>query len=212
MKEITDETILKLSDEALLAILLTSERGKYFSVEMVGHLLKSCQGGLYGLLSKDILSLSSLTGLSWQDAIKLKVAVEIQKRKQLSEVLEKPKINRSDQIYELFSHLEDMPYEEFWIVILNRANRIICTRKISEGGLAGTHVDPRRIFHETIKAKGTAIVLVHNHPSGNIEPSDADKEITKKISDAGKLLVIQVLDHLIIGQNQYYSFSDNELI
>jgi len=126
-------------------------------------------------------------------------------------LLDKPKISGSKDVYELFHHLSDCQYEEFWIVFLNKANRVIARQKISEGDISGTVVDLRRIFHHTLNILGTELILIHNHPSGNIHPSDADITITKKIVDAGKLFDIAILDHLIIAAG-YYSFADNGMI
>jgi len=107
----------------------------------------------------------------------------------------------------LFQHLSDCLYEEFWIVVLNKANRVIDSYRVSEGGVTGTVVDIRRIFHHTLNILGTGLILIHNHPSGNLNPSEADITITKKIVEAGKLFDILILDHIIVAAG-YYSFAD----
>lgn len=110
------------------------------------------------------------------------------RRRRAIEVLENPKICCSNDVYALFQHLSDCPYEEFWIVVLNKANRILDRYRVSKGGLTGTIMDIRRIFHHTLNLLGTGLIQVHNHPSGNINPSEADITVTKKIEEAGKLL------------------------
>ena len=122
------------------------------------------------------------------------------------------KISKSNDCFLLLLDLwsDKMEYvEEFYVLLLNKANKVLGISKISEGGISGTLVDPKRIFQVALKANASSIILGHNHPSGNIQPSDADRKITKKIKDAGILLDIDVLDHLIVSANQYYSFADD---
>jgi DNA repair protein RadC len=207
-KQFTAESITRLKDSALLAILLSSERGNYCTIERSTAILQACQNSLNTLYSLPIEELLQLDGLTYTDAIRLKCSLELAKRRNVSAILEKPKISSSNDVYQLFQYLADSPYEEFWIVVLNKANRVISRIKISEGGVAGTVVDLKRIFHETLNLLGSALILLHNHPSGNLSPSEADKAITKKIKDAGSLMEIAVLDHIIIGNTGYYSFAD----
>ncbi len=141
------------------------------------------------------------------DSLRVKAVFELAKRRQVAEILEKPKISSSRDVYSLFQHLSDHPYEEFWIVVLNKANRVTDRILISEGGIAGTVVDPKKVFKLALKAHACALILIHNHPSGNIQPSEPDIAITKKIVEAGKMLDIAVLDHIIVGLG-YYSFAD----
>ena len=106
----------------------------------------------------------------------------------------------------------DLPYEEFWLLLLNRANRVVRKVKISEGGVSGTVVDPKKIFQICLEQHATSIILGHNHPSGTITPSEADNKITKKIKDCGSLLDVAVLDHIIVGYDRFYSFADEGTI
>jgi len=207
-KQFTDESITRLKDSALLAIFLSSERGNYCTIERSTTILQACQNSLNTLYSLPIEELLQLDGLTYIDAIRLKCSLELAKRRNMTAVLEKPKINSSNDVYLLFRYLGECPYEEFWIVVLNKANRVIARNKISEGGVSGTVVDLKRLFHETLHLLGSALILIHNHPSGNIQPSDADKAITKKIKDAGFLMEIAVLDHIIVSSTGYYSFAD----
>jgi DNA repair protein RadC len=132
----------------------------------------------------------------------------IEKITELRQMIPKQKITRSAEVFEIFSFLCEAQYEEFWVMLLNKANLIIDIQKISEGGVSGTVVDPKKVFHFALVKLASSMILVHNHPSGNLSPSDADIVLTKKISDAGKLLDISILDHLIIADG-YHSFADN---
>ena len=208
---LTDGGIATMKDSALLAILLSSDGGNHCTIERAASILKACQNSLNCLYSLTMEEMLQLDGMTYTDALRIKAAMELAQRRKVTEVLEKPKISNSQDVYTLFQHLSDCLYEQFWIVVLNKANRIIDRQKISEEGLSGTVVDIRRIFHHTLNLLGTGLILVHNHPSGNINPSEADISITKKISDAGKLFDITVLDHLIVAAG-YYSFADNGMV
>ena len=207
-KQLTDGGIAKMKDSALLAILLSSGGGNYCSIERATSILKACQNSLNCLYSLSIEEMLQIDGITYTDAIRLKSAMELAQRRKVAEVLEKPKISNSQDVYTLFQHLSGCQYEEFWILVLNKGNRVIDRKKISEGGISGTVVDIRKIYHHTLNILGTGLILIHNHPSGNIQPSEADITITKKITEAGKLFDIVVLDHLIIGVG-YYSLADN---
>jgi DNA repair protein RadC len=121
---------------------------------------------------------------------------------------ETDKVSNSRDICKLFAHLSDSPYEQFWIVALNRANRVVDRVMISEGGLTGIVVDPRKVYKMALVAYACGLILVHHHPSGNIMPSDADKAITKKLIGADTMLDIIVLDHIIVGNNEYFSVAE----
>lgn len=132
--------------------------------------------------------------------------------KQVTPFTELPEISTSDEVYNLFKKYwsEQMSYrEEFVILLLNRANRVIGFTKISEGGTAGTIVDPKMVFQAALKSNATSIILGHNHPSGNLKPSQADLNITQKLVNAGKFLDLNILDHLILTEKGYYSFADS---
>lgn len=131
------------------------------------------------------------------------------RRRNESEVILKDKISKSSDAFEIFKSLMgDLPFEEFWILLLNKANRVLKKVRISEGGISGTVVDPKKIFQICLAQHTSSIILGHNHPSGNIQPSEADQRITKKIQDCGMMLDIAVLDHIIVGDDKYYSFAD----
>jgi DNA repair protein RadC len=159
--------IATMKDSALLAILMSSDGGNYCTVERATGILKACQNSLNCLYSLSIEEMLQIDGITYTDAIWLKSSMELAQRRKVAEVLEKPKISNSNDVYVLFQHLSDCIYEEFWIVVLNKANRVIDRYRVSEGGISGTVVDIRRIFHHTLNILGTGLILVHNHPSGN---------------------------------------------
>jgi DNA repair protein RadC len=201
-----------MTDVQLISVLLSTTGIHYYSLQKISGILDICQQRLNKLYSLPVHDMPSLLGITLNDSVRLKAAFELARRREVEEVLNKPKISSSADVYRLFGHLADVPYEEFHIIILNRANRVIELMKISEGGVSGTVVDPKKIFHHALEALASSLILVHNHPSGNLEPSEADKKITKKILDAGKLLEIDVLDHVIIANHQYFSFADNGVL
>lgn len=204
--------ISKLNDSSLLSILLTSERARYLTVESSDFILKCCQNSLYGLISISANDLVRLPGLHLADINRLKASHELFRRYQVAELMKRTKISKSSDAFEIFRHLSDLPYEEFWIITLNRGNRVIDQFKVSEGGVSGTVVDPKRVYNHALKVLASAIILVHNHPSGNLSPSDADKLITETLVNGGKLLDISVLDHIIVGNHEFSSFADNGLM
>lgn len=202
----------KMADNALLAMALSAPQAKYYSLQFTGRLLAECENSLQMLYTTPVSELHQRLGLPLADSYKLKAMFELAERRKINEVMTKPKISCSNDVYQLFQYLSSSPYEEFWIILLNKANRIINRIKISEGGVSGTVVDPKKIFHVALETLASGLILVHNHPSGNLEPSEADKQITQKIADGGKLLEINVLDHVIIANDQYSSFADNGMI
>ena len=206
--KIDEERIAKMTDNSLLSLLLSSSQVKYYSLEKSSSILHVCENSLHRLYTSSLAEMENLFGIPISDGLRLKAAFELANRRQVSEILDKPKISNSQDVYQLFQHLSDCQYEEFWIVVLNKANRVIDRYRVSEGGVTGTVVDIKRIFHHTLNILGTGLILIHNHPSGNINPSEADVAITKKIVEAGKLFDIAVLDHVILGEG-YYSFADD---
>jgi DNA repair protein RadC len=205
----SDKITDKLSDNALLALLLSTSRVHYNSLQQAAAMMNTCQNRLEKLYSMPVGDMPVALGITLNDSVRLKAAFELARRRQVELVLDKPKISCSNDAYRLFDSLSDNPYEEFHIIVLNKANRVIGCRKISEGGISGTVVDLKRIFHETLVMMGVSLILVHNHPSGNLCPSEADITVTNKIVNAGKMLDIAILDHVIIGCGQFYSFADD---
>jgi DNA repair protein RadC len=198
-----------LSDAELIAILLGSGNRSESAVDLAKRILLTAGDNLIEVSRMGINDLMGFSGIGEAKAITLIAAMELGKRRNESEVLAKEKIANSRDAFEIFqSVMGDQPYESFWIILLNKANKVIRKCSISEGGVSGTVVDPKKIYKIALDQHASSIILGHNHPSGNIQPSEADQKITKKIKDAGFMLDVAVLDHLIIGDDRYYSFAD----
>ena len=160
-----------------------------------------------------ISDLEKYSGVGAARAIAITAALELGKRRNESVSIEKAMIRRSQDAYIVFKTIMgDQPYEEFWILLMNRANRLIRKCCISEGGISGTVVDPKKIFKIALDHHATGIILGHNHPSGNTKPSEADIRITNKILEAGKVLEVSVLDHIIVTDDSFFSFSDQGML
>ncbi len=202
-----------LSDAELIAILLGSGSRNETAVSLAQRVLKGADNNLNQLGRASLTDLMQYKGIGEAKAISIAAALELGRRRRLTDVKERPQITSSKDAYELLAvQVEDLPHEEFWILLLNRANRVIAREQISAGGIAGTVVDPKVIFNKALSHLASSIILCHNHPSGNLRPSQADRAITKKLKEAGKLLDIAVLDHLIIAGNRYYSFADESIL
>jgi len=202
-----------LSNAELIAILLGTGSRKDSAVELAKKILKEVRNSLVALSGKNARDLQKFDGIGNAKAISIIAALELGRRRQGAEVLEREKVSCSKDVYAIFqSLLGDKQYEYFCILLLDRANKVISTEMISEGGISGTVADPKKIFRIALDKGCSSIILCHNHPSGNIEPSEADIRLTRKLKSAGDMLDIQVLDHLILGENNYYSFADENMI
>jgi DNA repair protein RadC len=198
-----------LSDSELLAIVLTTGNRSESAVDLAMKILKSVGDNLAELSRIGIPDLMKFKGVGEAKAIGIVAALELGRRRNEAEVMSREKITNSRDAYEILKcSLGDLVYEEFWILLLNKANKVIRKCSISEGGISGTVVDPKKIFKIALDHHASSIILGHNHPSGNIQPSEADHKITKKVKDAGIMLDVAVLDHIIIGDDHYYSFAD----
>lgn len=202
--------IAALSDAELLAIILGSGSSKESAVDLAKKILKDCNHNLNELGKKTITDLKSkYHGVGEAKAINVVACLELGRRRKLQEKQEKIKITQSSDVCDLFQPvLGDLPHEEFWVLLLNRSNKVITKYKISQGGIAGTVIDVRLILKSAIDNLASSIILCHNHPSGNIQPSEADRSVTKKIKEASEVMDIPVLDHIIITESSYYSFAD----
>ncbi len=205
--------IRSLSEAELVAILIGSGNPEESAVEVSRRILASVNNNLNELGKKSINDLQKFKGIGPAKAITIASAMELGRRRKETEPDEKPKVVTSSDAASIFRPLlSDLPHEEFWILLLNRNNLVIDKMMVSQGGLAGTVIDVRIILKVALDKLASSMILCHNHPSGNLIPSEADKEITKKIKEAGKHMDIPVLDHLIIGNDTYFSFSDEGLI
>lgn len=202
-----------LSDSELIAILLNSGSGKESAIDVAKKVLKLGENNLDELGKISIKDLMSIKGIGEARAVTLVAALELGRRRHGSSILDKKRIHSSMELADyLKASLKDHPYEVFAVVFLNRSNKIKHFDILSKGGLTQTIVDPRIVFLKAIEVQATSIVLCHNHPSGNLKPSKADEEITAKLKSAGKLLDINVIDHLIVSDEGYYSFADEGMI
>lgn len=202
-----------LSDAELLAIILGSGSREESALDLAKRLLASVDNNLNLLGKLDFEAMQKFKGIGQVKSITLSAVLELGRRRQSAHIMEKPKITCSKDAYDLMQgQLVDLPYEEFWILLLNRANLVEHKILISKGGVSGTVVDNKIIFKHALAHLASSIILVHNHPSANNRPSKADIDITKKIIASGKLLDINVLDHVIIAGRDFFSFSDENMM
>jgi DNA repair protein RadC len=198
-----------LSDAELLAILLGSGSRDETAVGLAQRILQSVDNDLNELGRRSVAELTKFKGIGEAKSITVVAALELGRRRQLTDVKERPQIRSSRDAWQLIAPiLMDLSHEEFWILLLNRAGRVIGREQISLGGVAGTVVDAKIVFRKAIESMASSLILVHNHPSGNLQPSQQDINLTQKLKKAGETLDIAVLDHLIITERGYFSFAD----
>ncbi|MFC0776822.1 DNA repair protein RadC [Flavobacterium sp. HJSW_4] len=197
-----------LSDAELLAILIGSGSRNESAVALSQRILASV-GGLNSLAKLSIAQLMQFKGIGEAKAVTIVAALELCARRRSEKAIELVNIKSSKRVFELMQPIiGELPHEEFWVLFLNNSNNVISKTQLSKGGIGGTTVDVRLIFKLAFEKCATALILCHNHPSGSLIPSDADKQITRKIREAGNKLDVKVLDHLIITESKYYSFVD----
>lgn len=202
-----------LSDAELIAILIGSGNRAETAVELSKRILHSCQNDLNLLGKLSIQDLSKFKGIGEAKAISIIAALELGRRRKdtISEILSS--LRSSHDVHKAIApQFADLNHEEFWILLLNRANKITSKHLISKGGQAGTVADPKIIFNTALENHAAYVILAHNHPSGNLKPSQADIDLTRKLKSAGAFLDIPVLDHLIITDEGFFSFADEGLI
>lgn len=198
-----------LSDAELIAILIGSGSTTETAVDLSKRILASLNNQLSELGKLSVKDLTAFKGIGEAKAISIIAALELGRRRKDTTVERKPKITDSRSAFDIiYPHLGDLQHEEFWVLFLNRANQVIGTQNVSKGGVSGTVVDPKVVFKMAVQFPASAVILCHNHPSGNLKPSNADHQLTRKLKDAGNSLDIPVLDHLIIGERDYFSFVD----
>ncbi len=202
-----------LTETELLAILLGSGTRHYSAFQLAQQLLQKADYDLTRLAGMGIDDLTRVRGIGEARAVCIVSAMELGRRRILHEARKKPKITCSRDAYELLrSDLMDLEHEEFWVLLLNRNHQVIRKAGISRGGVSGTVVDPKIIFKQALVSLASALIVAHNHPSGHLKPSKADLELTQKLRDGGRLLEIPVLDHLILTNESYLSFADENLM
>lgn len=202
-----------LTDSELMAVLLSSGNKDKSAIDLARDILDQVESQLNRLSRLGVEELCQFPGIGPAKAITLLAALELGKRRESEKVNLAEAVTSSIVAFQLMKTiLEDKSYEEFWIVLLNRANRFERRLRISEGGVSGTVADPKKIFKHAIAHQASGIILFHNHPSGSLKPSEADKRLTKKIREGCKQLDIMLIDHLIISNMGYYSFSDEGIL
>ena len=202
-----------LSDAELIAILIGSGNREESAVALSKRILKSVNGNINELAKLSVEKLTEFKGIGEAKAVSVITALELGKRRQLEVALEKPKITSSKDAANVMQPIiGDLEHEEFWVLFLNNSNKVVAKSQISKGGLTATIVDVRLVFKRALELASVAIIVCHNHPSGKLEPSTADKQLTLKIKEASITLDIKLLDHLIITEKAYFSFADEGIL
>jgi len=202
-----------LSDAELIAILIGSGNTEESAVELARRILRSADENLIELSKLGISELKKFKGIGEAKAISIIAALELGKRRRSAEAKERKSVRSSRDAFEyLYAEVSDLHYEKFWILLLDQANNVIRSMEVSEGGVSGTVADPKKIFRLALEGNASSIILCHNHPSGQLKPSDADIKITSKLKQSGDMIEIKVLDHIIIGHDEYFSFADEGML
>lgn len=198
-----------LTDAELLAILIGSGTVGESAVALAQRILDSVERNLHELGKRSLPELRRFKGIGEAKAITIAAALELGRRRQLSDLRERPRIGGSRDAYNAVAPLlTDLHHEEFWVLLLNKSNEVFARQQLSSGGMAGTVVDVKLFFKAALDARAAAVIAVHNHPSGSLQPSAADLDLTKRLRKAGELFDLPLLDHLIVSERGYYSFAD----
>ena len=202
-----------VSDSELLAIIMGSGNREESAVELARRVLNSVDNNWHRLSQLSIKDLMKFKGVGEAKAVSIATALEIGNRKSQQEVLERQQIGSSQDAFDILqAHLADLPTEEFWAIFINHQNKVLYKSCLFRGGISSSVADVRIIFKTALEHFSTRIIVAHNHPAGSLNPSREDIAITQKIKESGKLLEIELLDHLIIAQNKYYSFKDEGML
>jgi len=202
-----------LSDAELVAILIGSGNRQESAVDLCKRILASTENNLSALGKLSVKQLMEFKGIGEAKAISIIAALELGRRRRGEEALEKKKITSSTSVFELMQPvIGELEHEEFWIIYVNNSNKVIQKNQLSKGGITGTLVDVRLVLKNALEVGATGLILSHNHPSGTLKPSEADKQITQKLRLAAQSLDIKVLDHLIITEKAYFSFADENIL
>lgn len=212
-EKLRDKGKATLSDAELLAILIGSGTRNESAVELCKRILASVDNNLNALGKLSMKQLMEFKGIGEAKAITIIAALELGRRRRSEEAVHLKKISSSLSVFELMQPvIGELPHEEFWILYLNNSNKVIQKNQLSKGGITGTLVDVRLVMKMAIEVGAVGLILAHNHPSGSLKPSEADKQITQKLKSAADSLDIKVIDHLIITEKAYFSFADESLI
>lgn len=212
-EKLRDKGKATLSDAELVAILIGSGNRNESAVELCKRILASTNNNLSALGKLTIKQLTEFKGIGEAKAITIIAALELGRRRRGEEALQRQKIESSQSVFELMQPvIGDLAHEEFWVIYLNNSNKVLQKNQLSKGGITGTLVDVRLALKTALEVGAVGVILAHNHPSGTLKPSEADKQITQKIKNAGDSLDVKVLDHLIITENAYFSFADEGIL
>jgi DNA repair protein RadC len=203
-----------LSDAELIAILLRTGVTGSSALDIAKKILHKVNGDLNELGKLSVNELKKMEkGLGDSKGITIAAALELGRRRQSSTIRERPIITSSNDSFEfIYPEIADLPHEEFYVLYLNKSNRVITHKHISSGGVTGTVADLKIILKHAIELLASSIIAVHNHPSGNLKPSQTDIDLTKRLKESSKLMDVLLLDHLIIGDKSYYSFADSGML
>jgi DNA repair protein RadC len=202
-----------LSNTELLAILIGTGTRNRSALDLSRTLLQQAGNDLHLLAKMSLAEMEKIPGIGQAKSIRIQAGFELARRRKATPPSVRPRVRCSQDAFKLLEgSLTDLPHEEFWILLLNRSNQVIESVRISQGGISGTVTDVRLILNAAVEKLASALILAHNHPSGNLSPSDADIKITKKIKEAAQLLDLSVLDHLILSDQGYMSMADDNLL
>tara|TARA_R110002012_G_scaffold160895_1_gene322865 strand:- start:22037 stop:22735 length:699 start_codon:yes stop_codon:yes gene_type:complete len=212
-EKLRDKGKAALSDAELVAIIIGSGNRDESALDLCKRILASADNNLNQLGKLSLKQLMDFKGIGEAKAISIAAAMELGRRRRGEDALERKKITSSLSVFELMQPIiGELPHEEFWIIYLNNANKVLQKQQLSKGGITGTLVDVRLVLKNALEFGAVGIILAHNHPSGTLKPSEADKQITQKLKKAGESLDIKVLDHLIVTEKAYFSFADDNLL
>ena len=212
-EKLRDKGKSSLSDAELVAILIGSGSRDESAVDLSKRILASAGNNLNALGKLSLKQLQEFKGIGEAKAITIAAALELGRRRKLEEGLKQEKITSSRDVFDIMQPiLGELAHEEFWILYLNNSNKVLHKQQLSKGGITGTLVDVRLVLKQALEVGAVAIILCHNHPSGTLQPSSADKNITNKLSNAASSLDIKILDHLIVTEKAYFSFSDEQML
>lgn len=212
-EKMINKGVASLSDSELIAILINSGNKKQTAVELSREIYIDNKSNLNELAKLSINDLKKYKGIGEAKAISIIAALELGRRRNTAEVFKRNIITKSKDAFDIMLPLlNDISHEQFWTLFLSNSGKVLRKEKMFQGGITNTIVDSRIIFKTAIDYQAVSIILCHNHPSGNLKPSEADKKLTKQIIDSGNILNIKVLDHIIIGENNFFSFADEGLI
>ncbi|MDR1226339.1 MAG: DNA repair protein RadC [Prevotellaceae bacterium] len=210
-EKLVNKGITALSDAELLAILIATGTQNETAVGLAKSVLALTANNLNELGRCSIKDLQKIKGIGPAKAINIIAALELGRRRKQAEILERSSVRSSAEIAQLFQgKIADLPHEEFWILLLNSSLKIIDTQRVAQGGVGEVATDMRLIMKPAVDKLAAAIAVVHNHPSGNVQPSVQDRELTKNIAKAAAIFKIKFIDHIIVSDSAYYSFADKD--